>query len=565
MRGLLSMLLLCLLFVGCGGGGGSTGPVTRPEPTPTPMPMPPPIEPMGMIPDPTLTPWRNNATAEDLLDHWNAPQVVTNELDLAAVSPAAQAARRAVLGQLIAQAEADPSQAGTILRNIDPADVEIVGERDGITYGQWKGGPAGTLNIDFDWRFAQEVDADIRATAERVGKIWSYRLADTFAPQTVEPGTTIQTTPGHAEAQHLTRTFSDTVTVDGILVAMIYAATDPLSSGGPNAAAITETDYEPWLGNIQLTQAQIDERTTIGQYWLTHIVSHELGHLLGITGHEGGWDVPSLERYLNRNDFTFTGPAAMRANGGQPVPFQWLDADRNVVPPNTPGAMVDYGHLGVCASLMAYCNDKRTVYQPDELDFAFLDDIGYDVLPASITDDTEVYGFGAWGQYSAWGVGVERFLGYQDDGGTDIIEQDRLRAGADAIGIAPDVTLAEQYASAMEGMVTWAGSLLGVDLGRASLPPVVGDAEVTVDLARLDGTATFDNLTVLVDGQASAFRAPALDYAISVTGNSFAGADERLTGAFFGPAHEEMGGVLHDRTPGVNLLGGFGGVQTDGP
>ncbi len=555
------VLLCCLVVAGCGGGGGEGGtPVVVVPPEPPPM-MPEP----DPGPEPTLTSWRDNVTAEDLLDHWNDPAPVMDGMMLEAVSVADQVERRTALGQLLAQAEPDPSQAPTLLRQVNPADVEILGERDGITYGQWKGGPAGTLNIEFDWQAAQEVEADIRATTERVGKFWSYRLADTFATQTIEPGTTIRTSAVHAGAQHLTRIFPHAVTVDGVLVAMLYAATDPLSSGGPNAAEITETAYQPWLGNIQLAQAQIDEQTTVGQYRLVHVLSHELGHVIGITSHEGGWDVPSLERYLNREDFTFTGPASMRANGGQPVPLQWLDANRNVVPPGTPGAMRDYGHLGACASIMAYCTEPRDVYRPSELDFAFLDDIGYDVLPASTTDDTEVYGFGAWGQYSAWGVGVERFLGYQDDGGADITEQDRLRAGADAIGIAPDVTLAEQYASAMTGMVTWAGSLLGVDLGRASLPPVVGDAEVTVDLATMDGTAAFDRLTVSVDGRASAFRAPSLDYAITVTGNGFADADDRLAGAFFGPGHEEMAGVLHDRTPAVNLLGGFGGSQVEGP
>ena len=48
-----------------------------------------------------------------------------------------------------------------------------LGERNGITYGRWTGGPAGTLNIEFDWRFAPTLDAERRARMERAGKSWS--------------------------------------------------------------------------------------------------------------------------------------------------------------------------------------------------------------------------------------------------------------------------------------------------------------------------------------------------------------------------------------------------------
>ena len=117
--------------------------------------------------------------------------------------------------------------------------------------------------------------------------------------------------------------------------------------------------------------------------------------------------MPVIEQYMNRQDATFEGPESQRANGGNPVPFQWLDANRYPVPPHTPGATVDYAHLGVCSSIMAYCN-KGEVYEPSALDFAYLDDIGYEILDADTASEPELYGYGAWGQYSAWGAGVER-------------------------------------------------------------------------------------------------------------------------------------------------------------
>ena len=113
----------------------------------------------------------------------------------------------------------------------------------------------------------------------------------------------------------------------------------------------------------------------------------------------------------------------------------------------------------------------------------------------------------------------------------------------------------------MQGGLTWSGSLLGVDLGRAMLPPVFGRAALHVELSSLDGTARFEGLTVLIDGATSAFRAERLEYPIGVTGNSFADGEGRIAGGFFGPAHEEMAGVLADRAPGVSLLAGFGGQR----
>lgn len=88
--------------------------------------------------------------------------------------------------------------------------------------------------------------------------------------------------------------------------------------------------------------------------------------------------------------------------------------------------------------------------------------------------------------------------------------------------------------------MTWVGSLLGVDLGQAMLPPVVGDAQLAVNLSTLDGEANFSNLKVAVDGVSSDFRTPTLSYTVSVTDQGFEDAKGRLQGNFFGPAHEEM-------------------------
>ena len=87
------------------------------------------------------------------------------------------------------------------------------------------------------------------------------------------------------------------------------------------------------------------------------------------------------------------------------------------------------------------------MYAPPEIDFAYLDDIGHEIRDANATSEPELYGYGAWGQYSAWRAGVERNLEYVVDDGLKVMARDRLRAGADAFGIAPGMRLADLYSS----------------------------------------------------------------------------------------------------------------------
>ena len=158
LRPLVMAAIAALLVPGlisCGGGGGD-GPVTTR---------------FGAHE-------RGNPGAEDLLDHWNDPERLRSALGLVAVQDID--ARRATIGSLLAGAGGNAARAGTKLRNIRADDIEIIGERDRITYGQWKGGPAGTLNIEFDWRFAENVSAATRTRMERAGKSWSQWITDEY-------------------------------------------------------------------------------------------------------------------------------------------------------------------------------------------------------------------------------------------------------------------------------------------------------------------------------------------------------------------------------------------------
>lgn len=552
---ILTMMVLVLVLISCGGGGGGSssmlsggGPMVMPEQPEVPeQPQTPqPTEPMLNTGLGQITGWRNNPSAEDLLDHWNDPDGLRQGIgaELVGLSGSDASAHLDTLRTILQTPTDTLDESKTLLRNVDAGAMTVVGERDGITYGQWKGGPAGTLDIDFDYRFAPELVQSTRARMERAGKMWSWRLQDDFDMKVLRKGREIRF---HDVLWHV---LDEDVSTDDMLILIVDKRAGGTSTGGATGPRKrTADDYEPSFGRILLSS---DARES------TDIMAHEIGHVLGISSGV----FPSKTRYTNMMDYTFEGPEAMRANGGAPVPFMWRDQDNRPVPPHTLGAEVDYGHLGVCASLMAYCRDRSEVYRPSELDFAFLADIGYEVLDADTASDPEIYGYGAWGRHSAWGAGVERTINH-DVEGNNVVTEDRLRAGADAFGVAPTESLSDGFAAqgALQGSVTWSGSLIGVDLGSAHLPPVFGDAEVTVDLTSLDGTANFNNLTVVNNGQAGTFRAPNLDYAIEVTGNSFSDSGGRVHGGFFGPAHEEMAGVLRDEASNVNLLGGFGGTR----
>ena len=507
---------------------------------------------------PAVTAWRHsrgfsrdNPSAEDLLDHWNDSQALRTAMRLSAVRQADIAERKGRLKSLLDGVGGSPEDAGVMFRNVRVEDIEIIGERNGITYGQWKRGPAGTLNMEFDWTLALNVDVTTRVLTERVGKLWTWRLQDDFGTHTAMAGTTLRDGPSTAR-------LADDLVADDIAVVMWHTSEnlDYAASAGPDATVITDDDFEPWRGHILLVQDRYLEGSN---HWTYFLMAHEIGHILGITdirrnvGH-----VPSYERHVNREDATFEGPQSQAANNGRPVPFMWRERFNAgpEVPPHTPGAFVDYGHLGVCTSVMAFCSDAREVHGPSELDFAFLADIGYEVLDEETASEAETYGWGAWGEHSAWGIGVDRRMDYASDDRA-VHVQDQLWAGADAFGIAPATALTDS--TALGGTATWSGSLLGADLGRPMLPPVVGNAELQVHLSSLAGTARFDDLTVYVENRPAPFRTPSLEYVIDVNGNLFSDAGGHVQGSFHGPAHEEMAGVLDDRSPNVNLLAGFGG------
>ena len=539
-----AMLGTVLLLAACGGGGSGGG-------SPTALPMEPDPPMVTPEPDTGVSFTRANPSGEDLLDHWNQTDAAQTALGLTTASVAAGGIRSLLRG-----ADSVREDSRALMRNADPSRIETIGHDNGITYGTWQDGPAGTLNMELDWSQATSLSAERRGDFERATKAWTYRLNEDFPARQV---------PAHEDYTFMLFSYDEPQTADDMLIAVELETWDGSDSAGGNYFEWSERngDLEAWFGHIQMSPHEMSHyRTDFHRYM--HVITHELGHTLPTNpAYDEQYGLrPNLgryEEYLDIEAGTFNGPNAMAANGGNPVPYQWLDAERQPVASGTPGATIDFGHIGPCDSIMSYCNDGPVLLQPTELDFAILQDLGYDLLSASEASEPEVYGYGAWATYSAWGAGVERMIEYHGSGASLRIT-DRLSAHADAFGTAPGIDFADAHAG-MTGSATWTGALLGVDIGQAMLPPVFGDAAMTVDLADLDGTVAFSNLTTAIDGELHDFRRRSLDYGITVTGNGFGDGSGVVDGSFYGPGHEEMAGVLDDRSSDVNLIAGFGGTR----
>ena len=131
-----------------------------------------------------------------------------------------------------------------------------------------------------------------------------------------------------------------------------------------------------------------------------------------------------------------------------------------------------------------------------------------------------------------------------------------------ASGPRPDAALAGN--AALSGSVRWSGRLLGL---TPDAEAVAGAAALSVDLATMLGTADFTGLEQWAAdaapgaaGTGATWHDGDLSYAIAVRGNTFVqtgGDDGTVTGAFFGLAHEGMGGVLERD----DLSAGFGGKR----
>ena len=137
-----------------------------------------------------------------------------------------------------------------------------------------------------------------------------------------------------------------------------------------------------------------------------------------------------------------------------------------------------------------------------------------------------------------------------------------------ATGPSPHANLEDN--TELSGSVSWSGRLLGL---TPDAETVAGTADLSVNLGTLTGTVDFTGLEQWAAdappgelGTGAIWNDGDLRYDIEVRGNTFvqSGGDSgTVTGAFFGPAHEGMGGVLerYKVLEHEKLSAGFGGKR----
>ena len=104
----------------------------------------------------------------------------------------------------------------------------------------------------------------------------------------------------------------------------------------------------------------------------------------------------------------------------------------------------------------------------------------------------------------------------------------------------------------------YSGGLIGTAVEFRGLPPVYGDANLSLGLDSLAGKASFTSLRMSFGGSRYVFGNGSLHYPISVQDNAIETDTPgvSLVADFYGPRHEEVAGTLDDSRAG--LLASFG-------
>ena len=141
---ILTLVMLVVVLASCGGGGGGSagmpgggGPMVMPEQLETPE-QPEPAEPMLNTGLGQITGWRNNPSAQDLLDHWNDTDGLRQGIGagLVGLSSSDSSTRLDTLSSILQTPTDTLNESKTLLRNVDAGAMTVIGEREGITYGQ---------------------------------------------------------------------------------------------------------------------------------------------------------------------------------------------------------------------------------------------------------------------------------------------------------------------------------------------------------------------------------------------------------------------------------------------
>ena len=510
---------------------------------------------------------RDNPGAADLLDHWGHRRVqnLVESLALDATPLGIDATDLDALRTSTQGREAE-FPVPTLQKN---DRVDILGFRHGIAYGRWTGGPADTLSIRFDLsRAGQEMrdNPAFGAMLERAGKSWSYRISDTWAAWERAPGERKgYLLPHHEEV----RVGENGEASTGVEIHVTYGALSGAAGRALTSSSRSPPDrpWEPRFGSIEIDTAHLQEAS---KAILFDTIAHEIGHVLGAW--MGGPTADPYVTYANKELGTWSGPHVVAVHGG-PAPFRTYLAAGAGGP-----TAVDFGHSGVCTSIMSYCQFTvpTPAFLPQEIDFAFLADLGMTIK--DYDERPETYGLAGWTDYASFMVSVSRDLrvglanpqphhiGFSNIWQTPLDVTDELEARVDVFGYLSSGDVLHSYPTVgVEGTVRYAGGLVGAAVDRAWLPPVTGDANLAVDLGTQDGTASFTSLEVHTDGVSTTFADGSLHYPFELSAGSIMGTKEgpTLRADFYGPGHEDIAGALRD--PEAGLLASFGATHDGRP
>lgn len=513
---------------------------------------------------------RLNVNARDPMDHWGHRQ--TGIITLPPMEAAAAKSELTGFLDLLKEARgANPAWSAPDLRDEDT--VTVLGQDMGVTFGRWSAGPADTLSIKFNLDHttkAMRNDPSFRAMLERAGKVWSYRIDDTWLAWEREAGEPKATLIGN-NGEHGKRIEvgpgGETSTGLVIYVTGFDENESAVGLGGSGPYIIRPGhDWEPHTGVIAFKNSYVSEEGSNSSR-LFSTMAHEIGHVLGSwQGWLGGDDRPGeLTSYMDSRAGTWTGPNVVAVHGG-PAPFQdendphrWRDKH------SLKATRFDFGHSGVCDSLMAYCSDStaQPTFLPAEIDFAFLADVGLSILPE--TDRPETYGVAGWLDHAAFLVSVSRELDVSlaDDSHYSLWRRRNVLDTTDLLWAEAHVfghTTATDPTRTLpnSGTVRYNGGLLGVAVDQRGMPPVSGTASIQLDLSAMTGRASFSSLVMAYAGKWYRFGDGNLHYSLAIAddGLRYTTPGISLAANFYGPEHEEIAGTLDDSRAG--LLAGFG-------
>lgn len=220
-------------------------------------------------------------------------------------------------------------------------------------------------------------------------------------------------------------------------------------------------------------------------------------------------------------------------NAGDDPDFEGLSKD----PPVNLGEFEQY--RGV--SLGAF---RERTYQREEYEFRG--------MPVKVEIDTDILSYEGWMQYSKFGGQINIIT----NGIVQIGQNQRDYTGQRyAVGTSIG-QLSET--NPVEGNATWEGVMVGGRIGETADfgDPVRGDATLTFDFADTDLDVAFTNIRSIRDVEVPETYPNMTWENLPVRNGRFGGGfdDPTIEGRFYGPNHEEVGGIFQRN----RIVGAFG-------